>query len=85
MLRKFVMGMAAVAAAGGICLAGTAGAAGLNGSSYCSGASGPDGVVDPTNPLTWNSPGEIISFVAPNQVKPGLEVKALCNPNQNPI
>ena len=85
MLRKLAIGMATLALAGGIGLAGTAGAAGLNGSSLCSGSSAPDGVVDPSNPATWNSPGEVISFIAPNQVKPGQEVKAFCNPNLNPI
>jgi len=74
-----------LAFAGGIGLAGTAGAAGLNGSSLCSGSSAPDGVVDISNQATWNSPGEVISSVAPTQVKPGQTVKGLCNPNLNPI
>ena len=84
MVRKLAVGMATVALAGGIGigLAGGAGAAGGNGASYCSGASAPDGVVDPADPATWNSPGEIISYIAPELVKPGQEVKALCNPTQ---
>lgn len=85
MLKKLAIGMATLALAGGIGLAGTAGAAGRNGSSFCSGSNGPDGVVDPLNPATWNSAGEIVSFIAPGQFKPGQEVKAFCNPNLNPI
>lgn len=81
MKRKFVAAVAAMAMAA-FAFAAPAGAAGGNGASFCSGASGPDGIVDPDDMTTWNSPGEIISFIAPEQVKPGQLVKALCNPTQ---
>jgi hypothetical protein len=84
MLRKLAVGAAAVAFAGGIALAGTAGAAGGNGRSLCSGSSAPDGVVDVNNQATWNNAGEVISSIAPEQVKPGQVVKGLCNPNLSP-
>ena len=66
--------------------AGAADAAGSKGKSYCSGASAPDGEVNPEDPTTWNNPGEIVSFVAPNQaVRGGPDsvgaVAQFCNPN----
>jgi len=78
-----VLGATAVGVLG---VAGTAGAAGGNGKSYCSGASGPDGIVDVEDFTTWNSPGEIISFLAPNQDAGGGPgsvgaVAQFCNPN----
>ena len=83
MLSKIATGRAAAALAGGFCMAGTAGAAGGNGASVCSGSSAPDGVVDPIDPATWNSAGEIISYVAPTpQFRPGQLVKVDCNPTQ---
>jgi len=82
MLSKIATGIAAAALAGGICMAGTAGAAGGKGASVCSGSSAPDGVVDPIDPATWNSAGEIISYVAPDLFRPGQQVKATCNPTQ---
>jgi hypothetical protein len=82
MLSKIATGIAAAALAGGIGMAGTAGAAGGNGASFCSNSSAPDGLVDPEDPATWNSAGEVISYIAPGQVRPGQEVKVFCNPTQ---
>jgi hypothetical protein len=81
-MRKKLVAAVVAMALGAFAFAAPAGAAGGNGASYCSGASGPDGIVDPGDVTTWNSPGEIISFVAPEQEKPGQLVKALCNPTQ---
>jgi len=78
--------VAGVVAAAILGMAGSADAAGSNGRSYCSGSSAPDGVVNPEDPTTWNSPGEIVSFLAPDQVVAGGPesvgaVAAFCNPN----
>jgi hypothetical protein len=81
-MRKKLAATAAAVALGAFAFAAPAGAAGGNGASYCSGASAPDGVVDVNDPGTWNSPGEVVSYIAPEQVKPGQLVKSFCNPTQ---
>jgi hypothetical protein len=91
MRRKIIGGLAAILMLTLLGLTGPASAKeGFPGQSYCSGATGPDGVVDPGDPATWNSPGEIISYLAPNQVTGGGPdsvgaVALLCNPNINPL
>lgn len=87
MKKKMAATVAAVALAA-FAFAAPAGAAGGNGASVCSNSGAPDGVVDPENPLTWNNPGEVISFLAPQNelakdpaTNPGQNVKAICNPN----
>ena len=82
-MKKIMMGAAVVAAtcAFGV---GTANAAGGNGASVCSGSSAPDGIVNPGDFGTWNSPGEVIGFVASNGLKLpggiGTAVADICNP-----
>ena len=91
-MRKKVMAGLAGAAMLTALMAGAASAQkeGPVGESFCSGATGPDGVVDPSDVSTWNNPGEIISFVAPNQLVGGSPdavgvVATYCNPNLNPL
>ncbi len=73
----------AIAVAAGALL-GFTGMSGAADAARCGGR--PDGVVDPGNPGTWASPGEVISYfntvlgVHSNQfpAPPGAEVSALC-------
>ena len=91
MHKKILTGLAGAAMLTGL-MAGVASAQkeGIVGESFCSGATGPDGVVDPEIVSTWNSPGEVISFLAPNQVVGGSPdtvgaVATFCNPTQSPL
>ena len=88
-MKKFIMGVA-VAAAGLSFGIGVAHADGSGtGASVCSNSGKPDGVVDLAGGIasgTWDSPGEVISYVAhlfgsnAGGVRQG--VANICNPNR---
>ena len=78
-MNKIIIGCAVTAAALSIGV-GSAAAEGGGGRSACSNNGVPDGVVVLGIPGTYDSPGEVVSSIAPNLSRPGQVVRVLCAP-----